>query len=130
MPQELHTAYVHFIIRDGLLIATYQSGLEINLSIARSIVSDRLSFTEGRPYPVLIYNLGVVSIDKEARDFFSSADGTIGVRVAAIITDSAYKVSLTNFFLLVTRPPLPVKLFQQDTKALRWLRQYIQKENS
>ena len=125
MGKELHTDYVHFVLRDGLLIATYKEGLQINLAVAKEIVSKRLQFTEGRSYPVLIYNAGVLSIDKEARDFFSSPDGIAAVQVAAIITDSAYKASLVNFFLRVTRPPIRVKLFQYDTKALAWLRQYI-----
>lgn len=71
--RELDTPYVHYEIRDKLLIGTFKKGLKIDLEIAKEIVKDRLSFTEGKMTVAMVYNQGVVSLDKKARDFFFSS---------------------------------------------------------
>lgn len=125
MAQELDTPYVHLKIDGGILIGTYKKGLKITLPIAREIIQTRKDFTEGRPYPALIYNQGVISMDKAAREFMSSEEGIKGLKAAAIILDSPFGSFLGNFFLMVNKTSLPVKIFTTVAPALKWLSQFI-----
>jgi hypothetical protein len=118
------TPYVSFEIKDGIIHAAYKRGVKLNLDIARNIVAYRLEFTKGLIYPAIIFNQGVISIDKPARDFLSSAEGVKNLAAAALILDSAFGSFLGNFILSVTRPPLIAKIFTKPELALKWLQQY------
>jgi hypothetical protein len=121
----LDTPYVHYEVKDNILIATYKKGNRINLDIAKKIVEDRLKFTGNRSMAVLVYNHGVISMDKEARDYLTSAAGSEGLKAGAIILDSEFTSMLGNFILSVSKPVIPAKLFTNVTQAMKWLQKYI-----
>jgi len=125
MQGELDTSYVHLKIQEGIIIGTYKPGLKINLEIAKEIVHVRLTFTKHKSMPALINGQGVVSMDKAARDFFSSKNGIKGLKAAAIIVESPFSSFLGNFFLKVNKTRLPVKLFTNSSTALSWLKKFV-----
>ena len=109
-------------IKNGILFAKYKS--KITLEIAKASVKARMELTLGKPLPVFIQMSDVKSADKDARDFFSSDEGTKGVKAGAIFVDSVFYSFLGNFFLQVTKPKIPAKLFTDKEKAIKWLEQY------
>jgi hypothetical protein len=117
--------YVNFEMDNNILVATYKKASKINLEIAKTIVEARLNFTERKELPVLVYNQGVVSMDKLARDFLSSTEGVKGLKAGAIILDSPFTSLLSNFFIKVSKPKIPAKTFTNKTAALKWLKQYV-----
>lgn len=125
MVRELETSYVRYQIKGKLLIATFKKGLKIDLEIAKEIVSDRLHFTEGEMTAAIVYNQGVVSLDKKARDFFSSPEGNKNLKAGAIIIDSPFTAMLGNFLLSVNKPNIPARLFTDTDKAVQWLEKFI-----
>ena len=124
MTVELDTPYVHYKIQDQILVATYKKGLKIDGAIARQIVADRLRFAGNKTMVALVYNLGVISMDKAARDFLSSPLGNVGLRAGAIVLDTPFSVTLSNFFLSVNKPNIPAKIFSNTSQALRWLKKF------
>lgn len=124
MKKDLDTSYVRFELQDDLLIVTYKKGLKLSLDMVKEIVKTRLEFTNYQPLPLLIYNHGVVSIDKEARDYLSSDEGVRGCIAAAIVLDSPFGSFLGNFFLSVTKPKIPARIFSKEEAALKWLQQF------
>lgn len=125
MAKVLETENIKFEMVDNILIATYKAGINVTIDIAKEVVKKRLEFTEGKSLPNLVYNGGVVSMDKAARDFFATSEGTQGVSAGAIILDSVFTSFLGNFFLKVSKPPIPAKLFTDEKKAIEWLRRYL-----
>jgi hypothetical protein len=125
MEKELNSPYIHLKIEDGVLIGTYKKGLKINIDIAKEIVNTRLDFTERKNLPALIFNQGVISMDKASREFLSSPEGIAGLKAAAIITDSAFSSFLGNFFLTVNKTAMPVKIFSTPQRALKWLKTFV-----
>ena len=121
----MDTPYVHYEVRDNILIATYKKGIRVNLEIAKKIVQDRLTFTGNKPMVALIYNQGVISMDKEARDYLSSSAGIEGLKAGAIILDSTFTSILGNFILSVSKPKIPAKMFKNVSQAIKWLEKYI-----
>lgn len=121
-PLLLETDYVLFELEDDLLIATYKKGKKIGLEAARQIVRDRVDFTQGVPVLALLANQGVISIDKDARAYLSSPEGTRGIKAAAILSDTAATAIIGNFIIQVNKPHIPVRLFINRERAIGWLR--------
>ena len=84
----------------------------------------RLELTEGRALPVLVYNQGVVSITREARDFLASAKGVEGITAGAFVLNSPVGSFIGNFFLAVHQPKVPARIFRKTEDALRWLEKF------
>jgi hypothetical protein len=124
MTDVIDTPFVHLEIRDNILFGTYKKGLKINLEIAKKIVDARLAFTKGRDMRAVIYNQGVISMDKSARDFLASPEGTKGLSAAAMMLDSAFSSFLGNFYLSVNKPPMPVRIFTSTEAAVKWLKRF------
>lgn len=125
MKKELSTPYVHFMLCENLLTATYKKGLQMDLDIAREVVRSRYLFTSKKTVPVLILNGGVVSMTREAREYLASGEGTTGIMAAAIVLESVFGSILGNFFLSVNKPEMPVRIFSRKHAAIKWLREFV-----
>jgi hypothetical protein len=124
MHKFLDTHYVHYELQDDLLIGTYKKGLKISLEMAKEIVKVRLEFTGHKPVVALALNQGVISMDKKARDYLSSDEGVRGVIAGAIMLDTPFGSFLGNFYLSVTKPKIPLRIFSKKEAALKWLQQF------
>lgn len=125
MIRRLETDYIDFEIDNGILLATYKPAV-LTVEVAKEVVMRRKEFCSSKSFPHLVMDYGVAKIDKQARDFFSSDIGTEGVAAAAILTDSSFKMALANFFLKVSKPKIPARLFTSKTEAIEWLQQFRQ----
>jgi hypothetical protein len=130
MKKALDSDHVSLEITNGILIGRYKKGLKITLPVAKEIVRVRLEFANNVPMPALVYNMGVISIDKAARDFLSSDAGVEGLTAGAIVIDSIFTSFLGNFYLKVSKPKIPSRLFTNDAEAIKWLGQFVNKTNS
>jgi hypothetical protein len=115
--------FVEMMVEDGILHVKYICR-KIDLKIAKSIVASRLSFTGGLAMPGLADTRKVVSVTREAREYLSSPEATSGVVAAAVISDSAFSTLVANFFMRITKVPMPTKLFTSQKAALDWLQKY------
>ncbi len=93
--------------------------------VAKKIVTERRAFTKGKKIPALILSQGVISMEKPAREYFASTEGIDGLAASAIVVNSAFSSALGNFFLIVNKTKLPVKIFADVRRAKRWLKQYV-----
>jgi hypothetical protein len=125
MTTGLDNTFVSLEIKEGVLICTYREGLKVNLQIAQSIVEYRLAFTKNKSMPIMILNQGVASIDKKARDFFSSAEGIRGLKAAALVLKTPFGSFLANFLISVTKPAMPAKIFSTEEAAMLWLKKFV-----
>ncbi|MBN4062187.1 MAG: STAS/SEC14 domain-containing protein [Flavobacteriales bacterium] len=120
----LDTKWVRLELKDGILLGTYKSG-PISLEGAKEIVRDRLEFTEGKAYPALINDVGLIGMERDAREYLSN-EGVKGLKAGALVTNSVFSTYFANFFIRVTivKPKIPARLFTNEDKALKWLQQY------
>ena len=124
MEKVLDTAYVRYELDGDLLTAWYKKGLRITLPVAKEVVKTRLEFAENKPVVVLVYNLGVISFNKEARDFLASNEGVHGIIAGAIVLDSPVGSFFGNFYMKVSKPKIPSHIFSKKDAALKWLSKY------
>ena len=115
---------VQFQIIEGVLIGKYPENSQIDLTMAKQIVRERLEFIDGKSYPTLVDSTEVAGITKAARDYFSSEEAMKGISSAAIVSKSAFTVSLANFVLGVNlkKTPIPMKVFRTREEAIAWLK--------
>lgn len=116
---------VHLLVRDKILEVSFKPGLHINRKIAEKIVRDRLFFTHGKPMPAIIISQGLISVDRQAREYLSSEHGTIGLLGTAIIVDSTFSTFIGNFFISVNETNMPARIFSSIPQAKKWLQQFI-----
>ena len=128
MAKILDTQYVYLELHDDLLIGTYKKGLKIDLDIAKEIVRTWQDFTEHKPVLQLVYNQGVVSMDKKARDYLSSKEAVGKIIAGAIVLDSPFGSFLGNFYLTVSKPKMPARIFSNTEAALKWLDKFRTKK--
>ncbi|MFZ5553055.1 MAG: hypothetical protein ACOZCO_08065 [Bacteroidota bacterium] len=124
METVLDTPFVHLEIKDGIMVGYYKANKTITLDIAKEIARERYETFGRLSYPVLIFDKGVHSIDKAARDFFASKEGNIGVTAGAVVVKSSFTMMMVNFIFQISRPVIPCKIFTDEEKAIVWLNKY------
>ncbi len=77
---------------------------------------------EGVSHSVIVDLRRAVTVSKEARDYYNSDVATRSLTASALLVDGAAGRMIGNFFLLVTRPLRPCRLFPDDVPALDWLK--------
>ena len=79
---------------------------------------------EYKPVVALIYNQGVLKMEKNAREYFVSGEGIKGIIAAAFVVDSPFTSFMANFFVSVNKPKMPVRIFTNTEGALKWLQKF------
>lgn len=114
---------ISFDFKDGILTAKYKVK-KVDLDIAKYVLEKRLKLFSGFNYTVLADYALVIETSKEARDFFASTEANKYMKALAIVTDSMVGNMIFNFFVLLSRPTIPTKLFKNKDEALFWLKKF------
>ncbi|WP_299754274.1 hypothetical protein [uncultured Pontibacter sp.] len=117
------TDYVTMKLEDGILHLYYKPLEELDLSIAKQIVSERIQFQEGVSYPCLFDIQRVEHSTKQARDYMAN-EGNDLVLASAIMVSSPMLRMMANFFIMVNKPQNPSRMFTDEQSALEWLVKY------
>jgi hypothetical protein len=115
--------YMQIGIVDDIVEVIYNDKLAISLDIAKQCVKERIEFSKGKSYPMLVDARGIKTIDKAARDYLA-VEGIEFVTAGAFIIGSAVTRILGNIFLMINKPKIPTRLFTNEVEALAWLSQY------
>lgn len=93
----------------------------MNLEAAKLVVKDRLEVQRGESYPVFCDMRGIKDSDKPARDYLAK-EGSSLVRSVAVLTDSPVTKIMLNFYLTISRPLVPTKMFTDEAQAIDYLK--------
>ena len=74
--------------------------------------------------PFVINMTHVKSMSREARAFYAGPVPAENITACAIITDSNIGKIVANFFIGLTKPSVPTRMFTEYEPALEWLEQY------
>ena len=105
-------------IRLDYPVAAGRSGAAITGQDACEVLQAIGSLANGRPTPVLVDARTVPSASREARQAF--ADSTVPSRVAVLI-ESPLTRTLANFYIAVSDPSVPTRMFTDLDDTHRWL---------
>ena len=117
------TNYVTVWIEDGILFCSYKEQITIDLDTAKKIVKDRIEFTKGVSYPILIDFTNLKSVTKDARDFMNEPTGGLsGLVKGAFLSNSVVTTVFINLYLKINKPTIPTRFFTNKQEALNWLK--------
>jgi len=117
----LKNEYMEMWIEDGILYGVYLPNTVVTLAVAKKCVEDRLKVTNGKSYPSLVNLKNVAGEEKAARDYYSTGEGIKEVIAGAFIVGSYKSTILANYYLKLNKPKIPVRLFDSEEIALKWL---------
>ncbi|HSH67450.1 MAG TPA: hypothetical protein VLB84_17025 [Bacteroidia bacterium] len=116
--------YVKIWIENDILFSNYQKNIIIDLDIAKKIIDDRVKFTKGKNYPILIDFTNLHSVTKEARDYMNAPDGGLkGLSAGAFLSNSLVTTLFVNLYLTINKPSIPAKFFTKKAEAITWLKE-------
>jgi len=120
-------AYWTWMGEDGIARTKVKPGSDVTLKEAKQNSAAVLSLSEKKSYPLLVDSTQIKSMTKEARDHFSINNRETKVVAFALLIDSPLSRIIGNFFMGLNKPRVPAKLFTNETNALEWLTQFLQK---
>lgn len=117
-------SHIDFDLVNGVLHATYRKGVIIDEAAARSIVHARKRFMGALHCPVILFIDGIEKITAGARRYLSSDEAIEGLEAVAMVSRSTLQYVLGNFLLQVNKARIPVRIFHQQSRAEKWIRQF------
>ena len=109
---------------DGVIIAV---GLSHQLhtlehAIENTKINAMLAGDLRRPF--LIDMNKVKSMSKGAREYYAGPEPQKNITAVAILINSSVGKAVANFFLLLTKPSVPTRMFTDYKEAKEWLLNY------
>ena len=120
----VETKYAHYSIEDGIAIIKWNDNLVISIDIAKEMVEERIGIFSEKKMPFVIDIRELSSIDTTSRKYFAGERSIMGVTAGAILVDSLISKLAGNIYITVDKPQIPVRLFNDERKALNWLKQF------
>jgi hypothetical protein len=115
--------YAEFWNENDVLFFIYKPGITMNLQAAKLVVADRISVQKNIPYPVFCDMRGIKDSDKPARDYLAKEGSTL-VKAVAVLIESPVTKIMANFYLTISRPTVPTKMFTDKIQALDFLQTF------
>ncbi|MBI2271094.1 MAG: hypothetical protein HYU69_12180 [Bacteroidetes bacterium] len=111
-------------LENGIMCAKYKSGIVIDLKIAKDIVNDRKTLSEGITRPMFVDITELLYIDPTGRKFLASHEACELLCAGAIFTKNKLLAILGNAFIMLDEPLIPSKVFSNREEALKWLKSF------
>lgn len=107
--------------RDRVFRGEFLAGSEVTLEDAKANIAATARLTGGRRTLILVDLRGVRSQSPEARAYFTGAEASAVTAAVALVVGSPLSRAIGNFFLGFNRPPMPARLFTDESAAEAWL---------
>ena len=114
----LETALEH----DDIVVFDFGNLFEVNLPIAKEIVSYRHEFTQGKPHYVIFETSGIKVVSVEAKKYLQTENSALkNILAAAFVASNPVSALIANIFI---RTPTDFKsrFFPSRYDALTWLK--------
>jgi hypothetical protein len=116
--------HVEMWIDDGIIYSIHPSNDVITLEIAKENVKQRLKLTDGKTYPMFSDIRNVVSVDKAAREYLAGGEAIEGLSAGALLIKTQFEKIMSTLWMMINKPPRPLKTFTDKDDAIRWLEQF------
>ncbi len=112
------------LLEDGIFSVRFKRSVKIDYNLACQLIEARKQLRSNTPGLIILDGNGVTNVSKEARDLFVSEEAIEGVLAGAFIVNSPLTVVLGNFFIKISKPQRPARLFTDKAEAMKWLRTF------
>ena len=111
---------------DGIARIIHAPGADVTLADAQETMVAYQKLNKGKRLPLFIDTKTMKSLSREARHFYAGEEAAANASAAAIIVGTPVSKVLGNFYLGLSNPKLPSRLFSSEDEALAWLKGYIE----
>ncbi|MHB1312376.1 MAG: DUF7793 family protein [Gemmatimonadaceae bacterium] len=111
---------------DGIVRIIHVPGAEVTLEDAKATMVAYEKIREGQRRPLLVDTRTMKFLAREARQYYAGDEAARVASAAAIIVGTPVSRVLGNFYLGLSNPHLPSRLFTSDDEALEWLKGYLE----
>jgi hypothetical protein len=112
-------------IKDGIVFIERLVRVQYIVENLKRNIAERLEYTEGFSYPVIIFGQELMSMDKKSRDFLAGEGAKNTLSRAFVVEKEQGKLQL-NFFIETNKQPVPTKIFDDLASAFEWSKQFRQ----
>lgn len=116
-------AYAQFWVSDSILYFKYKPNLILDLQVAKQVVADRISFQDERIFPILCDVRGIINSEKAGRDYLAHS-GSLLTSAVGILVHEKVALAMSAFYLEISQPSVPTKIFKNEIEALEFLSTY------
>jgi hypothetical protein len=111
---------------DGIARVIHVAGAEVTVEDAKETMAAYLKLNQGKRRPLLVDTKAMKSLAREARQYYASEEAAkVGSAVALIVGTPVSRV-LGNFYIGLSNPHLPSRLFTSEAEAMEWLKGYLE----
>jgi len=110
---------------DGIARIIHFPNAELTLETAKETMAAYLKLSKGKRHPLFVDTRGEKSMSRECRIYYASEENAKNASAAAIIVDTPVSRVLGNFYIGLSNPHLPSKLFTSEQGALEWLKGFL-----
>ena len=111
---------------DGIIRVIHFPGAKLTLENAKDSMAAYQKLNKGKRRPIFIDIKTLKDFSREARQYFAGEYAAKASLAAAIIVGSPVSRVLGNFYLGISNPILPTRIFSSEDEALEWLKGYIE----
>lgn len=121
-PEVIHTSTADvFTEQDGTVVLRFFAGTHVTLKETPEVVRAQIGAARGGKRPTLADLRGIASSERGARELAAGPEiAAVTLRMAMLVGNPVSRI-LGNFFLRVTRPAYPARIFTDEASARRWL---------
>lgn len=116
--------YAYFSFKEDILFITYKPNITLNLKVAQLVVADRIRFQNEKSCFIMCDIRGIVSSEKAGRDYLAHS-GSLLIKAVSLLVHENVLLSMTTFYLQVSRPPVPTQIFTDEVRALAYLKSFL-----
>jgi hypothetical protein len=113
---------------DGILYITLLPSAEEKIADAQENVRVMKRLSGGRRIPLLVDMRTIKAQEREARDYYNSAEALRAISAMALLVESRISSLIANFFISITaRESIrPIRIFTKETEAVTWLKGFLE----
>lgn len=110
---------------DGIVRIMWVPGAEVTLADAQESMAAYLRINQGKRRPLFVDTSQMKSLAREARHLYASEEAARVASAVGLIVGTPVSRVLGNFYLGLSNPHLPTRLFDAEAEALEWLKGYL-----
>jgi hypothetical protein len=111
---------------DGTVVLRFRNAVRLTRDLTIDVARAHVAAANGEKRPVLADLRGLLSADRASRELAVAPDVTGATLRMAILVGNPVTRVLGGFFLRVTTPSYPTRIFSDEQEARAWLREHRQ----
>ena len=122
-PEITHEKFRIWLRPDGVVEIAWAPHVPSGIEDARATIAAMAELTGGRAAPLLVHTTHAGPQDRAARMEFIRRQEVVAA--VALIVGNPLSRMMATFFINVSKPEVPIRLFEDEAVALAWLKEHL-----